>query len=50
MKNERVNKSAAKGVAAVLKSVLCAEANSTSCVIIYQPKAPKELARFKKAK
>ena len=50
MKKEKVTKKVAKGVTNVLNSVLRTEANSTSCVIIYQPKAPKELGRFKKDK
>lgn len=40
----------AKTVASILDSVLKTEANSTSCCVIYQPKAPKELERFKKKK
>ncbi|MBQ8558932.1 MAG: cyclic lactone autoinducer peptide [Tyzzerella sp.] len=30
--------------------MLRVDANSMSCVIAYQPKAPKELARFRKDK
>ena len=48
MKKEKITKKAAKGVASVLNSVLRTEANSASCVIIFEPKAPKELSRFKK--
>lgn len=48
MKKEKVTKNAAKGVAKVLNSVLRTEANSASCVIAFEPKAPKELSRFKK--
>ena len=40
----------AKAVVNVLNSVLKTEANSASCCVIYQPKAPKELERFKKKK
>lgn len=40
----------AKAVVSVLDSVLKTEANSGSCCVIYQPKAPKELERFKKKK
>ena len=50
MKKEKMTKSAAKGIANVLNSVLRTEANTTSCVIIYQPKAPKDLMRFKNNK
>lgn len=48
MKKEKVTKNVAKGVAKVLNSVLRTEANSTSCLVLCQPKAPKELSRFKK--
>lgn len=37
-------------VAKALNGVLFAEANSTSRFIVYQPKAPKSLERFKKIK
>ena len=47
---EKMTKSAAKGVANVLNSVLRTEANTTSCLALCQPKAPKELSRFKKSK
>ena len=40
----------AKLMAKALNGVLFAEANSTSCFIVYQPKAPKRLERFKKIK
>lgn len=50
MKREKLSKTVAKGVATSLNSMLRVEANSTSCVIAYQPKAPKELARFRKDK
>ena len=38
----------AKGVASALNKVLKVEANTNSCVVVYQPKAPKSLERFKK--
>ena len=50
MKKEQVTKTVAKGVAKSLNSMLRVEANSASCVIAYQPKAPKELERFRKSK
>ena len=34
--------------AKALEKTLKVEANSTSCVIIYEPKAPKKLDKFKK--
>ncbi|GFI22820.1 hypothetical protein IMSAGC011_01596 [Lachnospiraceae bacterium] len=49
MKN-KVSKSIAKGVVSALNTFLRVDANSTSCCIIYQPKAPKELAKFRRAK
>lgn len=38
----------AKGAARLLEAVLRMEANSASCGIIYQPKAPEELERYRK--
>lgn len=40
----------AKGVATALNAMLRVDANSTSCAVAYQPKAPKELARFRSSK
>ena len=40
----------AKFVTGALNKVLKVEANSTSCRIIYQPKAPKALERFRNGK
>lgn len=50
MKKEDVKKKVAKGTAAVLKVALQIDANSTSCMGIYQPKAPEELTRYRKIK
>lgn len=47
MKKEAVKK-ASKKVATVLDTVLKVEANSTSCGLIYQPKEPKKMDRFKR--
>lgn len=47
---KQVRKSVAKGIKSVLETVLRAEANSTSCIIIYQPKAPKELMKYRRNK
>lgn len=49
MKKE-MKKRIAKGTVTVLKMVLSAEANSTSCGLVYQPKAPKELKEYKRTK
>lgn len=44
----QVKKSMAKGMKVALDIVLRTEANSASCVIIYQPKAPKELMKYRR--
>ena len=44
------NMIAAKLITRVLDSVLRNEANSASCIWMYQPKAPKSLDRYKKIK
>ena len=46
-KKEAVEK-VSKKVAGVLETVLKVEANSTSCGLIYQPKEPKKMDRFKR--
>lgn len=46
----KLSKTVAKGTVSVLNAVLRADANSTSCILTYQPKSPKELERFKKTK
>ncbi|MCH5258802.1 MAG: cyclic lactone autoinducer peptide [Lachnospiraceae bacterium] len=50
MKKDATKRIIAKGVASILSVTLHAEANSTSCMIIYQPKAPKELSKYRRAK
>ena len=47
MKKNRMDKSLAKSFAVALNNVLKVEANSTSCLIVYQPKVPKELSKFR---
>lgn len=47
---KRVTKSVAKGMKAALDAVLRTEANTASCVIMYQPKAPKELRNYRRNK
>ena len=49
MKRE-LKKNVAKKTVAVLDSFLRTDANSASCCIVYQPKAPKELAKFRRTK
>ncbi len=50
MKRKGVSKKIAKTVANVATIFLQTDANSASSIIVHQPKAPKELARFKKSK
>lgn len=38
----------AKKMTSILNGVLKHEANTASCYLVYQPKAPAELRRFKK--
>ena len=47
---EEVTKSVAKGMKAALDVVLRTEANTASCLIMYQPKAPKELMNYRRNK
>ena len=46
----KVNKFLAKGTVSILNIVLRTEANSASCILMHQPKAPKELERYRKTK
>lgn len=47
---KQVERKAAKVMKAALDVVLRTEVNSTSCVIMYQPKAPKELVKYRRNK
>ena len=47
---KKLSKSIAKGTVSILNTFLKADANSTSCIITYQPKMPKELEKFRKMK
>lgn len=47
-KKEKILQVTARGVASVLKSKLYTDANSTTCALLYQPKEPEALAKFKK--
>ena len=49
MKN-KLTKRVAKKTVKMLDSFLRMDANSASCCIVYQPKAPKELERYRKTK
>lgn len=46
----KASKLAARGIASVLKAFLKIDANSASCILGYQPKAPKELTRYRRMK
>lgn len=50
MKENKLKKTVAKGITSFLDISLEVDANTTSCFIAYQPKAPKELQRYKKEK
>ncbi len=50
MKSEKFTVNTAKSVKKLLDGVLKVEANSASCLIIYEPKTPAELKKFKKVR
>lgn len=50
MVKKEITKLAAKGMKNVLDTVLYAESNTASCVIAYQPKAPKEMMKYRRKK
>lgn len=51
MKNEKMLSNKMKnGIKKVLSVALKSNANSSGCFVIYQPKAPKGLEKFKKFK
>lgn len=53
MRKEKMSvrkRESAKKVVKVLDKVLKLEANSTSCLFVYEPKAPATLDRYKKLK
>lgn len=47
---QNLAKISAASVAKIINAFLRTDANSASCLIVYQPKAPKELAGFRKTK
>ncbi|MCI9533022.1 MAG: cyclic lactone autoinducer peptide [Lachnospiraceae bacterium] len=49
MKN-KLSKSTAKGIRSFLNTFLHIDANSSSCITLFQPKAPKELSKFRRGK
>lgn len=50
MKKNTTEHKAAKTMTSVLNAVLRTEANAVSSLVFYQPKAPKDLMRFKNSK
>lgn len=50
MKENKPLNYVAKSVVKMLNNVLKIDANSTSCVVVYQPKVPKKLEKFRKEK
>lgn len=47
---KQVTKSVAKGVKVALDVVLRTEANTASCAIMYQPKVPNKLMKYRRNK
>lgn len=47
MKDNKTSNMVAKGIKHILNGFLRLDANSTSCVVMYQPKRP-DMSRFKK--
>ena len=50
MKERGISGQTAKVVTNTLNKVLKVEANSTSCLVLYQPKVPNALKRFRSEK
>lgn len=48
MDKKKISKAVAERVVKALNVSLRAEANSTTCLAIYQPKAPASLSKFKR--
>lgn len=48
--NKQTKKTVAKSVKNALDMVLRTEANTASCAIMYQPKAPGDLKKFRRSK
>lgn len=47
---QNLSKKSAKGAAKILNAFLRADANSAACCIMYQPKVPKGLEKFRRTK
>ena len=50
MDKKKISKVIAKKAVKVLDASLRVEANTASCVVLYQPKAPEALTKFKRKK
>ena len=50
MKEKKISKRVSKSVTLILEKTLRLEANSTSCIVAFQPKAPEGLEKFRKMK
>jgi len=50
MKHEKQTGKELKKLVNILNGVLCVEANTSSCIMFYQPKVPEKLSRFRKSK
>lgn len=48
MEVKTLSRRCAKGIAIALEKVLRIEANTTSCTFAYQPKAPKDLQKYRR--
>lgn len=48
MKTRTLSQTSASGVASMLEKMLKVEANTTSCVYVYQPKVPKDLQKYRR--
>lgn len=48
MDKKKIKSALAKGIVKTLNVTLHMDANSTSCAVIYQPKAPKDLSKYRK--
>lgn len=48
MDKKKISKVVAGKVVKILDASLRTEANTASCVVLYQPKAPESLSRFKR--
>lgn len=48
MDKKKISKEVAKKMVKILDGSLRTEANSASCIAMYQPKAPESLAKFKR--